>query len=100
MTRNPFFSGVFPYLWLEIAPKFTMFSCDLGVEARRGPRNGSPRRSPKIAREECKLLATLNQKIQNRKKRIFSDGKFTMKPFNKYKNHGFSIIFDPKNRGR
>ena len=76
MTRNPFFSGVFPYLWLEIAPKFTMFSCDLGVEARRGPRNGSPRRSPKIAREECKLLATLNQKIQNRKKRIFSDGKY------------------------
>ena len=73
--RNLFFR-VFFFLWLEFATKFTMLSCDLGVEARCGHRNSFPRRSPKFARAECTLAANPSPKNKKPKKRIFSDGKY------------------------
>ena len=96
--RNPVFR-VFLF-WLEFATKFTMLSCDLGVEARCGRRNGFPRRSPKFAREECTLAATPYLRIKNRKNGFSLMGSI-MKPSQKTKKPWiFYCIFDPKNRGK
>ena len=88
------FSGVFFFLWLEFAIKFTMLSCGLGVEARRERRNSFPRRSPKFGRAECTLAATPSlPKNKKPKKRIFYDGKYHETLSKNKKKHGCSIVF-------